>query len=71
MKWTDTYEIVDELIENHSDIDPEKILFTDLRYLVFNIKGFEDDFEKCNERILEAIQAVSYTHLKLPTKCSV
>ena len=46
MKWTDTYEIVDELIENHSDIDPEKILFTDLRYLVFNIKGFEDDFEK-------------------------
>ena len=38
-------------------IDPEKILFTDLRYLVFNIKGFEDDFEKCNERILEAIQA--------------
>ena len=57
MKWTDTYEIVDELIENHSDIDPKKILFTDLRYLVFNIKGFEDDFEKCNERILEAIQA--------------
>ena len=57
MKWTDTYEIVDELIENHSDIDPEKILFTDLRNLVFNIKGFEDDFEKCNERILEAIQA--------------
>ena len=57
MKWTDTYEIVDELIENHSDIDPEKILFTDLRYLVFSIKGFEDDFEKCNERILEAIQA--------------
>ena len=57
MKWTDTYEIVDELIENHSDIDPEKILFTDLRSLVFNIKGFEDDFEKCNERILEAIQA--------------
>ena len=57
MKWTDTYEIVDELIENHSDIDPEKILFTDLRHLVFNIKGFEDDFEKCNERILEAIQA--------------
>ena len=45
MKWTDTYEIVDELIENHSDIDPKKILFTDLRYLVFNIKGFEDDFE--------------------------
>ena len=57
MKWTDTYEIVDELIENHSDIDPEKILFTDLRYLDYNIKGFEDDFEKCNERILEAIQA--------------
>ena len=57
MKWTDTYEIVDELIENHSDIDPEKILVTDLRYVVFNIKGFEDDFEKCNERILEAIQA--------------
>ena len=65
MKWTDTYEIVDELIENHSDIDPEKILFTDLRYLVFNIKGFEDDFEKCNERILEAIQATWIDELDL------
>ena len=63
MKWTDTYEIVDELIENHSDIDPEKILFTDLRYLVLNINGFEDDFEKCNERILEAIQATRLDEL--------
>ena len=56
MKWTDTYEIVDELIENHSDIDPEKILFTDLRNLVMTLESFEDNPEKTNEKILETIQ---------------
>ena len=57
MHWTDVNEIAIELEEKYPDVDPKYILFTDLRYLVFNIKGFEDDFEKCNERILEAIQA--------------
>ena len=30
MKWTDTYEIVDALIDAYPEQDPEKLLFTDL-----------------------------------------
>lgn len=58
MKWVDTYEIVDTLLENHPEINPEKILFTDLMDLVLNIQEFDDESSKCNERILEAIQAL-------------
>ena len=57
MLWTDIYEIVDGLIENHSETDPEKILFVDLRNMVINLEGFSDDPNKSNEKILEAIQA--------------
>ena len=63
MKWIDTYEIVDALLEKYPEKNPEKILFTDLRNLVSNLKGFDDELDKCNERI-----PVSYTHLTLPTK---
>ena len=58
MKWIDTYEIVDALLEKYPEKNPEKILFTDLRNLVSNLKGFDDEYHKCNERILEAIQAL-------------
>ena len=53
MKWIDTYEIVDALLEKYPEKNPEKILFTDLRNLVSNLKGFDDELDKCNERILE------------------
>ena len=58
MKWIDTYEIVDALLEKYPEKNPEKILFTDLRNLVSNLKGFDDELDKCNERILDAIQAL-------------
>ena len=58
MKWIDTYEIVDALLEKYPEKNPEMILFTDLRNLVSNLKGFDDELDKCNERILEAIQAL-------------
>mgnify|MGYP001256176896 CR=1 FL=1 len=57
MLWTDIYDIVDELIEKHSEIDPEKILFVDLRNLVLSLESFSDDPNKSNEKILEAIQS--------------
>ena len=56
MLWTDIYEIVDELIEKHSETDPEKILFVDLRKIVIDLDGFTDDPDRSNEKILEAIQ---------------
>ncbi|MFL2779759.1 MAG: Fe-S cluster assembly protein IscX [Gammaproteobacteria bacterium] len=58
MKWIDTYEIVDLLIDKHPEVDPKKILFTDLRSLISNLEEFDDELEKCNERILEAVQAL-------------
>jgi len=56
MLWTDVNEIAIELAENHPDIDPTYILFTDLRRLVMELEGFIDSPEKTNEKILEAIQ---------------
>ena len=56
MLWTDIYEIVDELIEKHTETDPEKILFVDLRKMVIDLDGFTDDPDRSNEKILEAIQ---------------
>ena len=56
MLWTEVSEIAMELYENHPDVDPRYILFTDLHKLVINLEGFNDDPTKSNERILEAIQ---------------
>ncbi len=56
MLWTDVTEIAVDLSEKHSDIDPRYILFTDLRDLVINLNRFNDDPNKSNEKILEAIQ---------------
>lgn len=56
MLWTDVNDIAIELDEQHPDIDPTFILFTDLRKLVLSLEKFSDDPEKTNEKILEAIQ---------------
>ncbi|MEQ9106867.1 MAG: Fe-S cluster assembly protein IscX [Limnobacter sp.] len=56
MKWTDTLDIALELIEAHPDVDPQYIRFTDLHKWVCALPGFNDDPEKSNEKILEAIQ---------------
>ncbi|MBC2770197.1 MULTISPECIES: Fe-S cluster assembly protein IscX [Pusillimonas] len=56
MRWTDTYEIVEALLEAHPDVDPAQVRFTDLRDWVMALPGFDDDPARCGERILEAIQ---------------
>jgi len=56
MKWTDTLDIAIELCENHPDVDPQYVRYTDMHAWVIAIDGFDDDPEKSNERILEAIQ---------------
>jgi FeS assembly protein IscX len=56
LKWIDTLDIAIELVELHPDIDPQWINFVDLRALVLQLDDFEDDPEKCNEKILESIQ---------------
>ena len=56
MLCTDVNDIAIELDEQHPDVDPTFILFTDLRKLVLSLEQFSDDPEKTNEKILEAIQ---------------
>ena len=56
MKWTDVNDIAIELCEAHPDVDPLTVRFTDLRDWVMTLDGFDDDAERCGEKILEAIQ---------------
>ena len=56
MRWTDVTDIAIELVEAHPDIDPLTINFVDLRAWVIALEGFDDDPDRCGEKILEAIQ---------------
>lgn len=56
MKWTDSQRIAEELYDNHGDIDPTTVRFTQLRELVMALPDFDDDPARCGEKILEAIQ---------------
>lgn len=57
MKWVDVQDIAIELADNHEEIDPLSINFVDLRNLVMGLEGFDDDPNRCGEKVLEAIQA--------------
>ncbi len=57
MRWTDITDIAIELCEQHPDVDPLQVNFVDLRSWVMALDDFDDDPERCGEKILEAIQA--------------
>lgn len=57
MKWTDVQDIAIALADEHSDVDPRYVRFTDLHRWVMALDGFDDAPNNSNERILEAIQA--------------
>ena len=56
LKWVDVNEIAYELVDSQPDVDPLSVKFTDLRDWVLALPDFDDDPDKCGERILEAIQ---------------
>jgi FeS assembly protein IscX len=56
MKWLDTREIAIALAEAHSDVDPSRVNFVDLRRWVIELDGFDDDPKRSGEKVLEAIQ---------------
>lgn len=56
MKWTDVYDIAIELSEKFPETEPLSIRFTDLHQWVCDLGDFDDDPDKSNEKILEAIQ---------------
>lgn len=56
MKWTDSLRIAEALCDQYPDIDPSTVRYTDLMAWIMALDGFDDDPNKCGERILEAIQ---------------
>ncbi len=56
LKWTDVREIAQRLADEHPDVEPLKVRFTDLHRWVTELEGFSDDPGRSNEKILEAIQ---------------
>ncbi len=57
MKWTDVQDIAIELADTQKEIDPRYVNFVTLRDLVLALPYFNDDPERCGEKVLEAIQA--------------
>lgn len=55
--WTDVLDIAIELSEAHESVDPRYVNFVDLRQWVMDLPDFDDDPNRCGEKILEAIQA--------------
>ncbi|PCJ23241.1 MAG: Fe-S assembly protein IscX [SAR86 cluster bacterium] len=56
MKWTDVFDIAIELADKFPDTDPLTVNFVDLRRWVCELAQFDDDPDRCGEKILEAIQ---------------
>ncbi|HJN23302.1 MAG TPA: Fe-S cluster assembly protein IscX [Rhodospirillales bacterium] len=56
LRWTDIHDIAIELECAHSDADVLNLRFTDLWKWVQDLPEFDDDPNKSNEKILEAIQ---------------
>jgi FeS assembly protein IscX len=56
MRWTDINNIAIELFEAHPDIDPQQVNFVDLRNWILALADFDDDPNRCGEKLLEGIQ---------------
>ncbi len=57
LKWTDVQDIAIELADSQPDTDPRYVNFVDLRQWVMALPEFDDDPNRCGEKVLEAIQA--------------
>ena len=55
-KWSDGDDIAIDLEEAHPEADVINLRFTDLWQWVQDLERFDDDPQKSNEKILEAIQ---------------
>lgn len=56
MKWSDTFDIAIALDDEHPDVDPQYIRFTDLHAWICALEEFDDDPERSGEKLLEAVQ---------------
>jgi len=64
VKWIDAEDVALALQEKFASIDPLIVRFTDLRQMVLELDGFDDDPKSSNEPKLEAIQMAWYEEWK-------
>jgi len=60
LMWAGTEDIGIRLQEEHPDLDPLTVRFTDLHAWVIALPEFKDDPKTSNEKKLEAIQMAWY-----------
>lgn len=58
LKWQDTPEIGEALYDLYPDTDPKTVRFTDMHQWICALDDFDDEPEKSNEKVLEAILLV-------------
>jgi len=56
LTWNNLEDIAFALYEEHPEIDPTHIRFTDLHKWITELEDFDDDPMKSNEAKLEAVQ---------------
>ena len=56
LKWVDVNELAIELSEAYPQVDPFTLSFPDLFQKVMDLSEFDDDPDRCGEKVLEAIQ---------------
>ncbi|MFH1745579.1 MAG: Fe-S cluster assembly protein IscX [Planctomycetota bacterium] len=56
LTWSDSEDLGLALYEQHPDVDPLGVRFTQLRDWVCELEEFGDDPNACNEKKLEIIQ---------------
>ncbi len=54
--WINIQDIVFLLLEQHPNINPLSLRFTQLHQMVMSLPNFADDPQHANEKILESIQ---------------
>ena len=55
MKWTDSRDIAIELCDKFPDVDPKTVRFTHLHQWIMELDEFDDEPNRSNEKILEAV----------------
>ena len=60
LMWADAEDIGIRLQEEHPDLDPLTVRFTDLLAWIVALPDFKDDPQASNEKKLEAIQMAWY-----------
>lgn len=56
LKWADVQDIAIELAQTYPEQNPLQVRFTDLHDWICQLDEFDDDPQRSNEQILEAIQ---------------